>query len=77
MKLGYLESAAKFMNYIEFQTASGGEERMNDVVERLTGRPSQKLDDWVDENKSAWQGKDLTGSKSVIYTLASKALCRL
>jgi hypothetical protein len=31
---------------------NGGEERLNDVAEQLTGRPPQKLDAWTQENKT-------------------------
>lgn len=54
MGLGLPEQAAAFMAWLNWpHTAQGGEERENDVVERLTGRKAERFDDWVARNKDA------------------------
>jgi hypothetical protein len=54
MASGTPEPTAQFMATLETMTAAGTEERMNDVVEKVTGRPPQTFDSFVQENKSAW-----------------------
>ena len=49
------EQLAKFITSFELSTANGAEDRMNDVIETVTGRPPQKADAWVEENNTAWQ----------------------
>ena len=49
------EQFAKFITSIEVSSASGAEDRMNDVVEKVTGRSPKNFDAWVEENKTAWQ----------------------
>ncbi|KAL9620463.1 MAG: hypothetical protein Q9160_005048 [Pyrenula sp. 1 TL-2023] len=54
MGLGLPEQVAAFMAWLNWpHTAQGGEERENDVVERLTGRKAERFDDWVARNKDA------------------------
>ena len=48
------EPRAQFMATLESLTADKREERMNDVVEKVTGRPPQTFDVFVQENKSVW-----------------------
>ena len=55
MDMGLPEYWAKFMSFLEVASADGMEERSNDAVEQVTGRPPQKFDAWVQENKTAWQ----------------------
>ncbi len=55
MSLHMPEQFAKFLTSLEVSSAHGAEDRMNDVVEKVTGRPPQKFDAWVEENKFAWQ----------------------
>jgi festuclavine dehydrogenase len=42
------------MASLEIKTADKREERTNDVVEKVTGRPPQTFDSFVQENKSVW-----------------------
>ena len=49
------EFYVKFLTSLEVGSAGGMEERVNDDVERVTGRPPQKFDDWVQENKAVWE----------------------
>ena len=49
---GLPEFYAKFLTSLEVGSAGGMEERVTDDVERVTGRPPQKFDDWVQENKA-------------------------
>ena len=42
------------MAMLESLTADKREERMNDVVEKVTGRPPKTFDAFVQENKSVW-----------------------
>ena len=51
---GMPEHVAKFMTSLEVLGASGAEDRMNDVVEKVTGSKPQTFDAWVQENKSLW-----------------------
>jgi festuclavine dehydrogenase len=46
---------AGFLTFLEVGSAGGMEERLNDDVEKVTGRPPQKFDDWVQENKAVWE----------------------
>ncbi|KAJ9642050.1 hypothetical protein H2199_005265 [Coniosporium tulheliwenetii] len=55
LKLGLPDQFAKFMSYLEAAAARGDEERSNDAVERVSGRPPLKFDEWVQQNKKAWQ----------------------
>ncbi|KAI9799637.1 MAG: hypothetical protein M1833_003952 [Piccolia ochrophora] len=52
--LGMPEHYAKFLSFLEVGAAGGMEDNLNDTVERVTGRPPQKFDDWVQQNKRAW-----------------------
>jgi hypothetical protein len=51
---GAPEPLAQFMATLETMTADKREERMNDTVEKVTARPPQTFDSFVQENKSAW-----------------------
>jgi festuclavine dehydrogenase len=42
------------MASLEIMTADKREERMNDTVEKVTGRPPKSFDSFVQENKSVW-----------------------
>ena len=55
LKVGMPEHYAKMLSSIEVASANGAEERSNDAVERVTGRPPQTFDTWVQQNKAAWQ----------------------
>ncbi|KAL9634355.1 MAG: hypothetical protein Q9164_004141, partial [Protoblastenia rupestris] len=52
---GLPEFYAQFLSYLEAMTAGGGEERTDDSVEKVTGRPAQSFDAWIQEHKTAWQ----------------------
>ena len=52
--LGMPDDVAKFMTSLEVKTANGGEHKMNDTVEQVTGRKPQTFDAWVQENKNVW-----------------------
>lgn len=55
LSMGLPEQYAKFLAWLEAQTATGAEERSDDSVERVTGRPPQTFDAWVQQNKATWQ----------------------
>ncbi|OZJ04494.1 hypothetical protein BZG36_02663 [Bifiguratus adelaidae] len=55
MSYGLPEHYANFLTSLEVSAASGVEDRMNDAVERVTGRPSQKFDVFAQQHKTAWQ----------------------
>lgn len=54
MSMQMPQQLAQFVTSLEVLSANGAEDRMNDVVETVTGRPPQNLDAWVEENKTAW-----------------------
>lgn len=51
---GVPEHYAKFLTYLETFTATGVEERMNDAVEKVTGKPAQSFEDFAEQNKAVW-----------------------
>ncbi|KAJ6558113.1 hypothetical protein B0H19DRAFT_1149970 [Mycena capillaripes] len=53
--LGMSEADAKFMTWLETNTAAGAEERMDDAVERITGRLPMTFDTWAEANKKCWE----------------------
>ncbi|KAI9794246.1 MAG: hypothetical protein M1816_006172 [Peltula sp. TS41687] len=53
--VGMDEDYAKLLTYLEVISADGVEERMNDAVERVTGRPPLKFDDFAQQNKAVWE----------------------
>ncbi|TAQ87955.1 hypothetical protein B7494_g3713 [Chlorociboria aeruginascens] len=55
MSEGLSENTARFLTSLETSTARGSEERMNDVVERITGRAPRYFDTFAEENKTVWQ----------------------
>lgn len=55
LKSGLSDHYAKFLASLEVATANGVEERSNDNVEKVTGRPPLTFDAWVQENKAVWQ----------------------
>lgn len=55
MNMQMPEKLAQFVTSLEILGANGAEDRMNDIVETVTGRLPQKFDAWVEENKMAWQ----------------------
>ena len=46
---------AGFLAFLEAETAKGMEERTSNEVEEVTGKASQTFDEWIQENKAAWQ----------------------
>lgn len=46
---------ANFLAYLETEAAKQVENRTNDAVEQVTGRPGQTFDAFAKENKAAWQ----------------------
>ena len=51
--LGLSDRMAGVMASLEVHTANGGEERMNDAVEKVTGRSPIRFDDFVKQNEEA------------------------
>jgi festuclavine dehydrogenase len=49
------EHLAKILSALEASAADRKSETTNGVVEKVSGRPPQKFDSWVQENKVAWQ----------------------
>ena len=54
LNMGLPEHYAKLLSSLEVGSAKGMEERENDAVEQVAGRPPQKFDAWVQQNKTAW-----------------------
>lgn len=54
-KFGMPSEFAQFMVWLETSTAAGAEERMNDNVEKATGKSPQSLDNWLLDNKATWR----------------------
>ncbi len=55
LKIGLPQHVAGYLTYLEAITAKGNEDMTNDVVLRVTGRPPKTLDEYIQENKTAWQ----------------------
>jgi len=55
LDLGMPKHYAKFLAFLEARSATGMEERSNDAVQRVTGRPPMNFDAWVQQNKTAFQ----------------------
>ena len=49
------EHFARFLTSLELAATGGSEERMNDCVEQVTGRPPQSLDAFAKQHMSVWQ----------------------
>lgn len=54
LSLGLPQHLAGFLVSLERTAADGMEERMNDVVEQVTGRPPRTFDSFLQEHKTAW-----------------------
>lgn len=52
---GLPEFMAKFLTFLEVETGKGMEERSDDSVERVTGRPALNFNSWVQQNKKKWE----------------------
>ena len=52
---GLREPVAELVATLEDITSQGVEERMNDVVEKVTGRKPKSFDDMIGENLGVWQ----------------------
>lgn len=52
---GVSEDRARFLTYLELLSADNAENKTNDVVEKVTGRPGRTFDAFAEENKAAWQ----------------------
>jgi hypothetical protein len=52
---GMPEHYANFLTFLETSAAKGAEERMNDAVEELTGRPPQTFGSFAQQNKLVWE----------------------
>lgn len=52
---GLPEHYAKFLTFLEVSAAQGAEDRMDDAVERVTGRPPQNFDAFAQQHMAAWQ----------------------
>jgi hypothetical protein len=55
VKVGLPEHFAKFLAHLEVSAAGGEEQRMNDTVDQVTGRPPKTFDTFAQENKAVWQ----------------------
>jgi hypothetical protein len=55
MSFGLPEHLAKLLTSLEVSAANGMEDRMNDAVEQVTGRPPQSFDDFARQHISSWQ----------------------
>ncbi|KIW93558.1 uncharacterized protein Z519_06163 [Cladophialophora bantiana CBS 173.52] len=55
IEAGCPEHYAALLTLLETMTAQGTEERMNNDVEKVTGRPPITFDDWVQVHKSIWR----------------------
>lgn len=53
--IGFPEQGARYLVMLETTAKEGREAKMNDVVEKLTGKKGWELEDWVRENKSVWE----------------------
>ena len=51
LNLSMAEHYAKFLPYPEVTNANGAEERMNDALKQVTGRPRQSLDAWMPQGR--------------------------
>lgn len=54
MGFGLADHYAKFLTFLETSAATGVEERMNDAVEKVTGKPPQSFEDFAEQNKAVW-----------------------
>jgi len=45
---------ADMLSSMDTMIAKGSEERLNDVVLELTGKPPRKFQDFAEANKSCW-----------------------
>ncbi|KKA23232.1 hypothetical protein T310_2725 [Rasamsonia emersonii CBS 393.64] len=52
---GLPEYLAQFLTWLEVKTAEGHENFLNEVVKEVTGRAPVGFDDFVAQNKAAWQ----------------------
>lgn len=50
MQDGYAQALAK----MDEKIANGAEDRLNQTVEQLTGRPPRTFKDFVEKNRAAW-----------------------
>ncbi|KAL9609667.1 MAG: hypothetical protein Q9167_005576 [Letrouitia subvulpina] len=55
IKAGMPESYAKMLSNLDTQVSNGLQNKLNDVVEVLTGRPPKSFKTFVVENKSVWE----------------------
>lgn len=55
MSYGLSDHYAKFLTSLELSAAGGEEDRMNDVVEKLTGRRPKHFGTFAQENMAVWQ----------------------
>ena len=52
---GQPEDIAFLLAWVETQAAAGLEERLDDSVEKVTGRPPKSFDTFVKQNRATWQ----------------------
>jgi len=55
LSAGLPDHFARFMTNLEVLAKGGEEDRMNDAVEKVTGRPPKSFDTFAQENKAVWQ----------------------
>ena len=55
LSFGMPEHYARFLTFLEGSVAKGEEERMNDAVERVTGRPPQDFASFAQQHETVWQ----------------------
>lgn len=52
---GQPEDIAFLLAWVETQMAAGLDERLDDSVEKVTGRPPKSFDTFVKQNRATWQ----------------------
>ncbi|KAL9045201.1 MAG: hypothetical protein Q9214_001723 [Letrouitia sp. 1 TL-2023] len=55
IKAGMPDSYAKMLSNLDTQVSNGLENKLNDVVENLTGRPPKTFKAFAEENKAVWK----------------------
>lgn len=55
MKFGVPEGYAKILAEKDTNIKNGGEEHLNDTVEKVTGKPPKTFREFAEEKKAVWQ----------------------
>jgi len=54
VKAGVPADFAKYIVWLEENTAAGNETFMDDAVEKVTGQKPKRFDEFAEENKGLW-----------------------